>query len=131
MGDIVIRLVLQDNELLEAVLERSMHPDVFLIAAKDEVIDQLYLLSSKLRSAGLHVRHSYKATRNVGKLLSEANKARARFAVILGKELDEGNVVLKNLKGGEQEPIAADTLIEVLREKLADAKEAKDERDSK
>ncbi|MCH8316810.1 MAG: histidine--tRNA ligase [Planctomycetes bacterium] len=119
MGDVVIRLVLQDKRLLEAVLERSMRPDVFLIAAKDEVIDQLYPLSSKLRSVGLHVRHSYKATRNVGKLMSEANKARARFAVILGKELDEGNIVLKDLRSGEQEEIARETLIEVLRIKLA------------
>ena len=60
----------------------------------------------QLRRAGLHVRTSAKATRNVGKLLGDAGKARARFAVILGTELAEGSVALKNLDASSQELVA-------------------------
>ncbi|MCH7847299.1 MAG: histidine--tRNA ligase [Planctomycetes bacterium] len=120
MGDVVLRLVLEDHDLLKPAEQYMPAPDVFVITARDEEPQtNLTPLISELRQAGLHVRHSYKATRNVGKLMSEANKAGARFAVILGKELDEGNVVLKDLRSGEQEEIARETLIEVLRTKLA------------
>ncbi|MCH8913736.1 MAG: histidine--tRNA ligase [Planctomycetes bacterium] len=120
MGDVVLRLVLEDHGLLKPAEQYMPRPDVFVITARDEEPQTNFTpMISELRQAGLHVRHSYKATRNVGKLLSEANKARARFAVILGKELDEGNVVLKDLRSGEQEEIARETLIEVLRTKLA------------
>jgi histidyl-tRNA synthetase len=120
MGDVVLRLVLEDHGLLKPAEQYMPRPDVFVITARDEEPQTNFTPTiSELRQAQLHVRHSYKATRNVGKLLSEANKARARFAVILGKELDEGNVVLKDLQSGEQEEIARETLIDVLRTKLA------------
>ena len=120
MGDVVLRLVLEDHGLLKPAEQYMPRPDVFVINARDQEPQTNFTpMISELRQAQLHVRHSYKATRNVGKLLSEANKARARFAVILGKELDEGNVVLKDLRSGEQEEIARETLIEVLRTKLA------------
>ena len=54
-------------------------------------------------------------TRNVGKLLSDAAKARARFAVILGAEIAEGRVALKDLATGEQRLIAIDEVIEACR----------------
>ena len=120
MGDVVLRLVIEDHGLLKPAEQYMPRPDVFVITVRDEEPQTNFTpMISKLRRAGLHVRHSYKTTRNVGKLLSEANKVRARFAVILGKELDEGNVVLKDLRSSEQEEIARETLIEVLRTKLA------------
>jgi histidyl-tRNA synthetase len=41
----------------------------------------------------------------VGKLLGDAAKARARFAIILGAELAQGMVVVKDLDGGSQRPV--------------------------
>lgn len=120
MGDVVLRLVLEDHGLLKPSEQYLPSPDVFVINVRDEESQINFMpLVTKLRSAGLHVRHSYKSTRNVGKLLSEANKARAKFAVILGKELDEGKIVIKDLQGGSQEDVAAGTLLETLQEKLA------------
>ena len=72
-------------------------------------------LVADLRRAGLHARHSYRATKNVGKLLGEAGKVRARFAVILGKELEEGAVALKDLESGDQREVQLDAHIETLR----------------
>lgn len=47
----------------------------------------------------LHARHSYKATKNIGKLLKEASDVHARFAVII-ESAEHGT--LKNLTTGEQ-----------------------------
>ena len=64
-----------------------------------------------LRNMGFHTRRSYKSTRNVGKLLTEAAKANATYAVILGEELADNNLVIKNLKTGEQESIPRGNLL--------------------
>jgi histidyl-tRNA synthetase len=100
MGDVVIRLMLEDRGLLESGEAYLPRPDVFIINSRDDV--DARPLHTALRRAGLHVRHSYRATRNVGKLLGEAGKQRARTALILGAELDEGRVSVKCLDSGEQ-----------------------------
>ena len=117
MGDVVLANVLRDRKLLPedgaALLPR---PDAFVISAGGELAEaELPRLLMRLRRAGLHARSSAKATRNVGKLLGDAGKARARFAVILGAELAEGSVALKDLDAGSQQvtPLAglADLLL--------------------
>ena len=105
MGDVVLANVLRDRKLLPedgaALLPR---PDAFVISAGGELAEsELPRLLMRLRRAGLHARSSAKATRNVGKLLGDAGKARARFAVILGAELAEGSVALKDLDAGTQQ----------------------------
>ena len=64
---------------------------------------------TQLRRAGLHVRRSYKATKNVGKLLQDAAKAGpggrgAKYAVIIESGEGDGKATLKNLDTGEQHP---------------------------
>jgi histidyl-tRNA synthetase len=107
MGDVVLANVLRDRKLLPddggALLPR---PDAFVISAGGDAADaELPRLLMRLRRAGLHARSSAKATRNVGKLLGDAGKARARFAVILGAELADGNVALKDLDAGSQQVV--------------------------
>ncbi|MBL9140348.1 MAG: ATP phosphoribosyltransferase regulatory subunit, partial [Phycisphaerae bacterium] len=113
MGDVVLGLVLAERGLLpKDGAELLPRPDAFVISAGDEAAElELPRLVARLRGAGLHVRHSYKATRNVGKLLGDASKQRARCAIILGPELAQGAVQLKNLATGEQRmvPCAAVT----------------------
>lgn len=88
MGDVVLSLVLQDKGLMpsDANIARDLGlaPDAFVFAASDEADAQaLRPLLAHLRRLGLHARRSYKTTRNVGKLLQDADKCGARFAVIL------------------------------------------------
>ena len=109
MGDVVLGLVLKDRGKLPPDGGASLLPrtDVFIISAGAPEAEALTpSLASTLRARGLHVRHTYKTTRNVGKLLSEAGKCRARFAVILGAELAEGCVAVKDLDGGSQSLVA-------------------------
>jgi histidyl-tRNA synthetase len=104
MGDVVLGLVLADRGLLpKDGAELLPRPDAFVVSAGEPAAEEeLPRLVARLRAAGLHVRHSYKATRNVGKLLADASKQRARWAVILGSELAQGQVQLKDLASGEQ-----------------------------
>lgn len=116
MGDVVLGNILNDKGLLpEEVYMRPLRPDAFIIAANDGAAAKLSSLVASLRREGLHIRHSYKTTRNIGKLLGEASKSRARFAIILGDELAAGNVMLKNLDGGEQKEVSLSELPGVLR----------------
>ncbi|MEM7230337.1 MAG: histidine--tRNA ligase [Planctomycetota bacterium] len=103
MGDVVIGLVLSDRGLLEEPAAYMPRPDVFVIHVRDDDPSEHMLPAiARLRRHGLHVRHSYRSTKNVGKLLGEAGKNRARFALIIGAEFDEGIVVIKDLDAGTQ-----------------------------
>jgi len=118
MGDVVLSLVLQDKGLLKPAEHYLPRPDVFVIAADDTAANELPRLVAELRREGLHARYSSKTTRNVGKLLGDANKVHSRFAIILGKELAEGIVALKDLESGEQRDIQRDQLVAELRAAL-------------
>ncbi len=120
MGDVVIRLVLEQHGLLRPAEELMPRPDAFLISSgKDEAERRFRPLLGQLRSAGLHVRCSARATRNVGKLLGEAARTRARLAVILGDELAAGHVAVKDLDRGEQDDaVPVDELAQQLKTRL-------------
>jgi len=111
------------REMLEA-LSRPMplRPDVFVVAGPTEgAAEQVVPLVARLRrgeeSEGwrenglkpwsaeryrvppLHARRSYKATKNIGKLLADANACHARFAAIIE---NPERCTLKDLDRGEQ-----------------------------
>jgi histidyl-tRNA synthetase len=115
MGDVVIGLVLQDKGLLKPALEYLPRPDAFVIAATDGAAGHVNAIVADLRRTGMHVRYSTKSTRNVGKLLGDAAKVRARHAVILGDELKDGIVRIKNLDGGEQSDMPLSDLAVAIR----------------
>jgi histidyl-tRNA synthetase len=99
---------------------RDLRPHAFVIAAKDEVADELPKLVAELRRSGHHVRHTYRSTRNVGKLLGEAGKCGARTAIILDDKLAEGLVSIKDLASGEQrDNVKRDEIEQTLRDILA------------
>ena len=79
------------------------------------LIVRLARLVMSLRRQGLHARSSSKATRNVGKLLGDAGKNRARMAVILGAELAEGSVALKDLDAGTQQVVPLATVVAAIK----------------
>lgn len=117
MGDVVIRLILEKHGLLADPTEYLPRPDVFIIATADEAAQSAFRpLVAALRQAGLHVRHSYKATKNLGKLLGEAGKVRSRYAVILDAQCAAGEAQLKNLETGEQTATPIGDLEGLLRE---------------
>lgn len=111
MGDVVLANILHDKGLLpEDVYMKPLRPHAFAIAASDEAEAKMRQVVAQLRRNGYHVRHSYKATRNVGKLLGDANKARALSAIIFGKDLAAGHIDFKDLHSGEQTTLLLEQL---------------------
>lgn len=105
MGDVVLRLVLEDRGLIpdEKALREDAGADceVFVIAGPDAAAQRLLRPAvAGLRRVGLRARHSYKATKNIGKLLKEADRAGAAVAVILESETQ---AQVKRLDTGEQD----------------------------
>jgi len=115
MGDVVLSLVLRDKGLLGDGNDLLPIPDVFVISAGDEGDAVMAQTVSLLRHSNLHARRSYKATKNVGKLLTEAAKSNAKFVVILGEELSRGEYVVKNLETKEQVTVTQDDLVNYLK----------------
>lgn len=121
MGDVVLSLVLQDKGLLPSDAElmqiAGQSPDVFVIsngtpeadAALPSVLAELRRGTREQRGRdSLHARRTSKTTKNVGKLLQEAEKSGAHFAAIVESASE---VTLKNLRTREQDqartPIAS------------------------
>lgn len=118
MGDVVLSNVLQDRGLMprdaDLVAKAGNRPDVFVISnGLPESDEWVRPIAAKLRLAGLHARHSYKATKNVGKLLQEAAGSNARFAIIIESA---SQATLKDLGDGSQTAVPlAGVVDEVLR----------------
>ncbi|MGD9689996.1 MAG: histidine--tRNA ligase [Phycisphaerales bacterium] len=114
MGDVVLSLVLGDRGLMpddKAMAGRlGLRPDVFVISnGTPEADAALPRVVTKLRTAGLHARRSYKGTKNIGKLLKEASEAMggSRYAAIIEGAAE---VTLKNLETGAQERVPMEGL---------------------
>lgn len=124
MGDVVLEILLADRGLLP---DKPLGgPDVFIVnASGDGGLTDLW--ASRLRRStfdrtlktviqrGLRVEHSYKSTKNIGKLLQEAATAHARFALILAPdELNRHVVKWRNMQARTESELSisqAETLI--------------------
>jgi histidyl-tRNA synthetase len=119
MGDVVIANLLQELGKLPAEASRTV-PDVFVVNALPTA-DEATKLMGELRAStwdatakrvlpgheGLNVATSYKTTKNVGKLMEEASKSGARFALLLAPaEHARGVVKFKNLQTREERELA-------------------------
>jgi len=103
MGDVVLTHVLQDKKLVPPFEQVAPRPDVFVIPASAAGAAEVPRIVSSLRALGLHARFSYKTTKNLGKLLREAENTRARHALIVGDELS-----MKDMDTGEQQAVSLD-----------------------
>ena len=88
MGDVVLSLVLQDKGLMpkdeDVAAKLGLNPDALVISnGTPEADGAVAGVIASLRRAGLHARRSYKTTKNIGKLIQDAAKMRARYCVIL------------------------------------------------
>ena len=84
---------------------------MFVISTGDDASEAaLRPCVANLRRTGLHARHTYRSTRNVGKLLKEAADCGARFAAIIEK--DGASATLKNPDTGAsaETPVPLDDL---------------------
>lgn len=92
--------------------------DVFVIAMEDEHQPQAFLLLQQLREAGISADMNF-AGGSMKSQMGRANKANARFTLILGEEEIKNNTVaLKDMQASTQDTVSAQDVIGVLRTKL-------------
>jgi len=101
-------LLAQDAEHAQSV-QSSL--DVFVIAMKEEYQPQAFLLLQQLRQSGISANMSF-SPGSMKSQMGRANKANARFALILGEEEMKNNTVaLKDMSTSQQEIVAQENIV--------------------
>lgn len=106
-----VLLALEKQELLP---EMTKTADAFVVALGESASGPAFKLLTRLRQAGLKANMDY-AGRSMKAQMKQANKAKARFALIIGEdEVKESCVMLKDMEKSEQQKVSFDTIIEKL-----------------
>ncbi|GGV24292.1 histidine--tRNA ligase [Streptomyces spectabilis] len=100
-------------------LELPAATSVFAVPLGDEARRVLFAKVSQLRKAGIAADFSY-GGKGLKGAMKNANRSGARFTVVAGeRDLADGVVQLKDMESGEQEAVAVDEIVEILKGKLA------------
>ena len=92
--------------------------DAFVIAMKEEYQPQAFLLLQQLRDAGINADMSFTGG-SMKSQMGKANKANARFTLILGEdEIKNQTVALKDMQVGQQESVEIKNIVSSLQNKL-------------
>ncbi|NBM16524.1 histidine--tRNA ligase [Streptomyces sp. GC420] len=96
-------------------LELPAATTVFAVPLGEEARRVLFAKVSELRRAGVAADFAY-GGKGIKAAMKAANRSGARFAVVAGeRDLAEGVVQLKDMRTGEQEPVALDAIVDRLR----------------
>jgi histidyl-tRNA synthetase len=87
-------------------------PDLFLVTLGKRAYEMGFILQQSLRAAGKHVLMDHEG-RSMKNQLKQADKQKARFALILGEnELEKRQAALKDMNTGEQETVVLPEIFE-------------------
>jgi histidyl-tRNA synthetase len=115
MGDVVLGELLKDKGLAPSEVSSI---DVFLAFITQEDLPHVLSLAHCLREAGLRTEYAL-SPQTVGKQLNLANARNARLAVVIGPdERARGEIVLKDLRTGSQETLAAQSAVDIIKARL-------------
>jgi histidyl-tRNA synthetase len=111
-----IALVLDEQGGAGEAAEPGHHdaPDAVVVSADPADSVGRLRIATDLRAAGLRARADL-GHRKLGRQLEAASRDGAHFAVILGDELAEGQVQLRDLEAGTQRPVATSDLARELK----------------
>ncbi len=112
IGDCVLAILLQEKGLLQKQLPpRKLD---YFVACVGEVYRQAVVkLTMQLRSAGRTAGFSYKNA-NLSKQLKEAAAQNAAMCIIIGSEIQNHQLTVKNMASGQQELVAVDEFLSKL-----------------
>jgi histidyl-tRNA synthetase len=100
-------------------LELPSTTSVFAVPLGDEARRVLFSKVTELRRAGVSADFSY-GGKGLKGAMKNANRSGARFTIVAGeRDLADGVVQLKDMESGEQEAVAVDEIVAVLKAKLA------------
>ncbi len=106
MGDCVLEILLREKGLLEKQL-KDAKLDYFVACVDGSYKDEAVKVTMGLRSKGSSANFSYKISK-LGKQLKEASEQNARKCIIIGDELKNNQLVVKDMASGEQELVDYD-----------------------
>jgi len=101
-----------------AAAEPVPAPLAVVVGADPAATAERLRLATDLRAEGLAVRAEL-MPRKLGRQLESAVREGARFAIIVGDELADGQVQLRDLGAASQKPVAVEDLATLLRRKAA------------
>jgi histidyl-tRNA synthetase len=101
-----VLLALEETGAAEA---RQVAPLAVIVGADPADTTTRLKIASMLRAEGLSVRAEL-SPRKLGRQLESASREHAHFAVIIGDELADGHVQLKDLEAGTQHLVPLDAL---------------------
>jgi histidyl-tRNA synthetase len=100
-------------------LELPSTTSVFAVPLGDEARRVLFSKVTELRRAGVSADFSY-GGKGLKGAMKNANRSGARFTIVAGeRDLADGVVQLKDMESGEQEAVAVEEIVTVLKGKLA------------
>ncbi|MFF1357109.1 histidine--tRNA ligase [Streptomyces sp. NPDC058297] len=100
-------------------LELPSTTSVFAVPLGDEARRVLFSKVTELRRAGVSTDFSY-GGKGLKGAMKNANRSGARFTIVAGeRDLADGVVQLKDMESGEQDAVAVDEIVAVLKNKLA------------
>lgn len=100
------RMVMALPEEETEKLRAANAPDVFIVFMGEAALNHAFIIARELRQSGISVALEFE-DRKMKKAMAAANKARARYALIIGDdEITSEKYGLKNLETGEQESIS-------------------------
>ncbi len=110
IGDCVLGILLEEKGLLEKQMPRRQSD--YFVACVDEAYRKTAVkLTMKLRTAGWKAGFSYKYTK-LSKQLKEASDQNARMCIIVGSEIENNQLIVKNMATGQQELINLDKFLQ-------------------
>ncbi|MHC4525312.1 MAG: histidine--tRNA ligase [Planctomycetota bacterium] len=107
MGDAVLEILLREKGLLTDDSLDVQKLDYFVACVDGDLLDEAVAITAKIRQKGCSANLSYK-TGSLKKQIKTADSMNAAKCIIVGGELKEdGKLVVKDMKTGEQELIDA------------------------
>ena len=103
IGDCVLSILLEEKKLLQKQLP-ARKLDYFVACVDKVYRKDAVKLTMKLRSAGWTANFSYRAS-GLSKQLKQASEQNAKSCVIIGSEIKNDQLVVKNMATGQQELI--------------------------
>jgi histidyl-tRNA synthetase len=113
IGDCVLGILLEEKGLLQKQLP-SQHPDYFVAFADGQFQGKAIEIAAKLRRTGRSANFSYRDT-SLAKQLKQASAQNARECVIVGAEIEKGQLVVKDMATGEQRLVEVGKLLSSLK----------------
>ena len=92
--------------------------DIFIAPMSDETRHKSFEICQTLRSSNIKTEVDL-SRKKFKKLLKTADKLNAKYVILVGKkDLDENNIIIKDMDTGNQETVAIDNILDYLKDNI-------------